>query len=160
METPSLDSWRKCSTCKKPIGFNKKYYVCSVSSCNGQRTGYVFCSVVCCEAHVPGARHRDSSAIEMTSPSSSGASTSAASAGARRILPVAAPQPSPRTGSHSSTEVLIVASKLKDYIRARSEMNTAAEVMDVLSDIVRRLADQAIAKAQQDGRKTVMRRDF
>jgi histone H3/H4 len=62
--------------------------------------------------------------------------------------------------STSSDEVLVVASKVKAYIRAKSGMNTSASVMDALSARVRRLADEAIARAQADGRKTVMDRDF
>src|SRR5690349_7509794 len=111
------DFWRKCSACKKPIGFNQKYYVCSVSTCNGQRTGYVFCSVFCWEVHVPGANHKSAAAVEKQSP------VKAAEA-ARRIIP------SSTTSSQSSVipkDILIVASKLKDYIRAKSDMNTSAD---------------------------------
>jgi hypothetical protein len=57
-------------------------------------------------------------------------------------------------------EILIVASKLKKYIRARSGMNTSDSVMDVLSARVRSLCDDAIVRAHEDGRKTVMDRDF
>ena len=57
-------------------------------------------------------------------------------------------------------EVLIVASKLKNYIRAKSGMNTSAAVTDILSEKVRELCDQAVEAAKRDGRKTVMDRDF
>ncbi len=57
-------------------------------------------------------------------------------------------------------DILIVASKLKDYIRARSDMNTSASVMDILSDIVRIECDRAIESARREGRKTVLDRDF
>lgn len=57
-------------------------------------------------------------------------------------------------------EVLVVASKVKAYIRARSGMNTSASVLDALSDRVRRLCDDAVERARGDGRKTVMDRDF
>jgi histone H3/H4 len=58
-------------------------------------------------------------------------------------------------------EVLVVASKTKDYIRASSGgMNTSAAVMKVLSDKVRELCNQAIARAKDDKRKTVMEKDF
>jgi hypothetical protein len=60
--------WRKCSSCKKPIGLGARYYTCSVSTCNGQRKGYVFCSVSCFEVHLPGARHKDAAAIEELAP--------------------------------------------------------------------------------------------
>ena len=57
-------------------------------------------------------------------------------------------------------EVLVVASKLKNYIRAQSGMNTSGTVMEVLSDRVRELCDRAIGNAKAAGRKTVMDRDF
>lgn len=57
-------------------------------------------------------------------------------------------------------EILVVASKLKNYIRAKSGMNTSASVLGVLSEKVQRLCDQAIENARADGRKTVKDRDF
>jgi histone H3/H4 len=57
-------------------------------------------------------------------------------------------------------EVLVIASRLKDYINARSEFSTSASVMDVLSDHLRILCERAIDNARADGRKTVMDRDF
>jgi histone H3/H4 len=57
-------------------------------------------------------------------------------------------------------EILIVASKLKNYVRAKSGMNTSGAVVEVLSAKVRGLCDQAIENAKRDGRKTVMDRDF
>ncbi len=159
MQTTETPSWRKCSSCKKPIGFNTKYYVCSVSTCNGERTGYVFCSVSCFEVHLPGARHKDAAAIESRSPASGGER-----APSRKIIASSGAPSATNFGGGTNTqvqrEVLIVASRLKDYITARSEMNTSAGVMDVLSDHVRVLADRAIDNARADGRKTVLDRDF
>ncbi|MBX7139192.1 MAG: hypothetical protein K1X83_14555 [Oligoflexia bacterium] len=60
----------------------------------------------------------------------------------------------------SEQDVLVVVSKLKNYIRAASEMNTSGNVAPKLSQIVRMLCDQAIQNAKNDGRKTVMDRDF
>lgn len=57
-------------------------------------------------------------------------------------------------------EVLIVASKLKNYIRNKSGLNTSSAVLEALSEKVRGLCDQAIESAKRDGRKTVMDRDF
>jgi histone H3/H4 len=57
-------------------------------------------------------------------------------------------------------EVLVVVSKLKNYIRLKSGLNTSGNVATVLSELVRRECDQAIEKAKSDGRKTVMDRDF
>lgn len=57
-------------------------------------------------------------------------------------------------------EVLVVISKLKNYIRAQSGMNTAGSVAGALSDHLRLLCDRAIENARKDGRKTVMDRDI
>jgi hypothetical protein len=163
-----IPSWRKCSSCKKPIGFSAKYYQCSVSTCNGQRTGYVFCSVPCFEVHLPGARHKDAAAMDAKSPAagsaaseSSASSSSAASAPNRKIIVGAATgAPSPASKNAIPRDVLIIASRLKEYIDARAEMNTSGQVMEVLSEFVRRACDRAIDNARREGRKTVMERDF
>ncbi len=144
--------WKKCSACKKPIGFGSAYYICSVLTCNGQRTGYSFCSVPCWDSHVPGARHKDAGALERVSPKRGIVASSAEAP--RKIVVSSGPSATvPR-------EILIVASKLKDYIRLKSEMNTSASVMDVLSEIVRMRCDEAIDQARREGRKTVLDRDF
>jgi hypothetical protein len=57
-------------------------------------------------------------------------------------------------------EVLVVVSKLKKYIRAKSGMNTSDGVVSVLSDHLRHMCDLAVQKATEDGRKTVLDRDF
>lgn len=64
------------------------------------------------------------------------------------------------TAGEETGEVLVVASKIKNYIRAQSGMNTSSAVMDALSRKIRKMCDQAIEHAKQDGRKTVMDRDF
>ncbi len=64
------------------------------------------------------------------------------------------------TNTTGGGEVLVVASKLKNYIREKSGMNTSAAVLDALSAKVRALCDQAIDNAKREGRKTVMDRDF
>ncbi|OFZ56371.1 MAG: hypothetical protein A2428_01355 [Bdellovibrionales bacterium RIFOXYC1_FULL_54_43] len=60
----------------------------------------------------------------------------------------------------ATKEVLVVASKVKNYIKTSSGLNTSSAVMEVLSDKVRQLCNEAIERAKQDGRKTVMDRDF
>ncbi len=57
-------------------------------------------------------------------------------------------------------ETLVVVSKLKSYVRERSGMNTSANVVPVLSEMIRKWCDTAIENAKNDGRKTVMDRDF
>ena len=66
MKNPGV--WRTCSNCKKEIRYGQIYYVCSVSTCNRKRTGLVFCSIGCWDAHLPLARHRQASAIEERAP--------------------------------------------------------------------------------------------
>lgn len=63
-------------------------------------------------------------------------------------------------GNEGKVEVLVVASKLKAYIREKSGMNTSAAVVEVLSNKLRSLCDEAIERARAEGRKTVMDRDF
>lgn len=153
--------WKKCSSCKKNIALGARYYVCSVSTCNGQRTGYVFCSVGCFEVHLPTARHKDAAAIEMKAPMT-GAPVAQAATGrdpTRKI--VSAPTPPGSAGKTSAPrEVLIIASRLKEFVQARADMNTSGQVVEVLSDYVRIICDRAIDNARADGRKTLMDRDF
>jgi hypothetical protein len=163
------EGWKRCSTCKTSIPFARDYYVCSVSTCTRKRSGFVFCSVDCWEAHLPMMRHREAWAVEETSPTADAwareqaaeqghddADDDPPSAPARRRIPVAAPAPEPA----APREILVVASRLKDYVRQRYGMNTSDAVLEVLSDRLRRLCDAAVARAREDGRKTVMDRDF
>jgi hypothetical protein len=120
----------------------------------------------CFERHLPGARHRDAGAISKVAPmtpDSPQAPTAGAAAtgGQRRIIASNQPQ----VGSamaHDKTpkEVLIIASRLKEYIQAKAQYNTSGDVMDYLSDYVRVITDRAIDNARAEGRKTVMARDF
>ena len=163
-------SWRRCSACKQPIALGAAYFVCSVSTCNRPRTGLVFCTVSCWEVHLPVARHREAWAEEKTAPrtpdtgekvaertgeKAAAKSAPAASRAPRRILPAApARQPDP------PPEILIVTSRLKEYVRARSGMNTSERVLGPLSEIVRKVCDEAIRSAESDGRKTILERDI
>jgi histone H3/H4 len=45
-------------------------------------------------------------------------------------------------------------------VRARVGYNTSDRVLEPLSDIVRRVVDEAIENARRDGRMTVMDRDI
>jgi hypothetical protein len=60
--------WRECSICHKEIGYGQLYHVCSVSTCNRKRTGLVFCSLDCWDAHLPDANHRNAWAVEERAP--------------------------------------------------------------------------------------------
>jgi hypothetical protein len=60
----------------------------------------------------------------------------------------------------SARDILVVGSKLKQYVRDRGGLNTSDSVMDTLSDRLRTLCDRAIRNARRDGRKTVLDRDI
>jgi histone H3/H4 len=66
----------------------------------------------------------------------------------------------PSIGDTSSKDILIVVSKMKDYIQKTAGLNTSGTVASVISDRVRALCDEAVRNATSDGRKTVMDRDF
>ena len=53
MSGPTTVFWKRCSSCKNAIGFERIYWVCNVSTCNRKRTGLVFCTVSCWDAHLP-----------------------------------------------------------------------------------------------------------
>lgn len=145
--------WRKCGSCKKEIGFNQVYQVCSV--CGGK---YAFCSVDCWDQHVPVMNHKNAWAEENRSPMRSEATNDQP---VRRI--VSSPAPVTNSSAKDSameTEILIVASKLKQYVKDKHDLSTSANVMEALSREVRRLTDRAAEKAKAEGRKTLMDRDF
>ncbi len=146
MATP----WKSCSSCKNAILHGQRYYLCSVSTCNSARFQLVFCSVACWDAHAPAMNHRGSAgALDARAPAEPGSPVEPE----RRIVrgPTSAREPE---------EVLIVASRLKDYVRDVADFNTSADVMEALSDIVRDATRDAIDRARAEGRRTVMGRDF
>lgn len=155
--------WRRCSACKKPIALGAVYWTCNVSTCNQKRTGLVFCTLSCWEVHLPGANHREAWAVERRAPTtpepgvaaSAGAAPASEPRGPRRIVV----SPPPKKPDPVPQEVLIVASRLKDYVRARSGYNTSDRVLEPLSEIVRRVVDQAIENARREGRITILDRD-
>ena len=59
----------------------------------------------------------------------------------------------------ADSEVLVVASKIKSYIKAQGDMKTSASVLNALSDRLRTMCNEAIESARSDGRKTVLDRD-
>jgi len=156
----SGETWRPCSACKQPIGLGATYWVCNVSTCNRKRTGLVFCSVTCWEVHLPEANHRETWAVEKSAPRVAEAGPKAAAGSTpkvrRRIVRESAAAPTADT----PREILIIASRLKDYIRAKSGFNTSDGVLSPISDAVRRLCDEAIANAARAERKTVLERDL
>jgi len=58
-----------------------------------------------------------------------------------------------------SGEILVVASKVKSFIREKSGCNTSAETIEAVSKVVEGILSTAIESAKSQGRKTVMARD-
>jgi hypothetical protein len=84
--------------------------------------------------------------------------------GQRRVV-TTTPTPAPTTDGGvvlsdvEDKDVLIVVSKLKKYIKDRSGFNTSDQIVDLLSDHVRAICDEAIRAAARNDRKTVLERD-
>lgn len=146
-------TWRACTSCKRPIAYGQTYWVCGVSTCNRPATGFVFCKPACWDAHIGVMNHRNAWCEERTAPKSAEPGPPTAEGPQRRV---ARPEAPPAEDG----EVLIIASRLKEYIDRKSGMNTSAEVLAALSEIVRRETDRAIERARADGRRTVKGRDY
>lgn len=158
--------FRVCSICRKEIGFEQTWYRCSVTTCNRGKTALFFCSVECWSAHVPVVRHRDAWAEQEKAPTRQAWLAQLQQEEEREARVPAVAQPA-GTGLDAvggdgdlPREVLVVVSKLKAYVRARSGFSTSDNVVDVLSEHLRELCKDAIRHAAMDGRKTVMDRDF
>ena len=154
--------WKTCNSCKKGISYRSNYYVCSVSTCNRKRTGYAFCSVDCWDAHVPMMNHREAWAEERTAPPPPTTTPESVTRRRRIVRPSGTrARQSPDLQSVQDKEVLVIASRLKAYVRQRSgDLSTSAEALEVLSDLIRQQCDDAIRRARMDGRRTVKGRDF
>jgi hypothetical protein len=113
---------------------------------------------------VPEARHRDAWAEQTLAPTRAECGATAAeqqSVQTRARVVASPPVPITRVSEpESDDDVLVVVSKLKRYIRTRSEMNTSDSVATPLSNYLRQLCNEAIRNAARDGRKTVLDRDF
>jgi len=175
------DAWRRCSACKTPIGLGAIHYVCSVSTCNRARTALVFCSVDCWEIHLPTERHRQAWAIEARAPAtpeprlepgqraprrsrSGGAGAGAgghagAGAGTASGGGHGGAERGSAGGAAGAPEILVVASRLKSYVRGRAGYNTSDAVLPKLSEAIRKLCDEAIRNARRAERQTVLDRD-
>ncbi len=157
----SGNQWRRCSACKTPIFHGAIYWACSVSTCNQKRTQLTFCSVDCWDIHVPIANHRESWAVEHHAPATEQLARDAESGKKRepkRVIAKSSPSGTP--SSTTAEEVLIVASRLKNYVRSRSDFNTSDRVLEPLSKLVRRIMEKAIQNARREGRQTVLDRDI
>jgi len=61
-------------------------------------------------------------------------------------------------GSSGEKEMLIVGTKVKNYIKSQDVMSSA-DVLTALNDAVYALLDKAVARAKSNGRKTVQGKD-
>lgn len=153
--------WRKCIVCKNEINFKTLYFKCSVDSCDKKRSPAQFCTVDCWDVHRSIMSHKSAGADEYESPSRESWLAQQASEPKVRIISNSPSKAaSPTSGNYNAEDVLVVVSKLKAYVKDRHDLNTAADVIPVLSDILREVCDEAITKARADGRKTLMARDF
>lgn len=152
--------WRKCIVCKNEINFSTKYYKCSVSSCDKKRSPAQFCTVDCWDVHRSIMSHKSAGADEYNSPTQTEYLSSLASEPKVRIVKQVSSRGSRELKDANTEDILIVVSKLKAYVKERSDLNTSADVMPELSRIIRQECDKAIEKANASGRKTLMARDF
>lgn len=139
--------WRRCSACKQDIPLGGEYFTCSVSTCNRKRTALAFCTVTCWEIHLPTERHREAWALEQRAPTRPEPLQDAVARVAKTAAEV------------DRGEILVVASKLKAYVRAVSGYNTSDRALPRLSDAIRKICDEAIRNARRAERETVLDRD-
>ena len=58
------------------------------------------------------------------------------------------------------SEILVVTSKVKTFIKENGDCNTASETIEAVSKVVEKILANAIQSAKGQGRKTVMARDI
>ena len=56
-------------------------------------------------------------------------------------------------------DLLVVVSKTKQYVRKSADLQTSAEVIDVLSQHLENILNKSAELAKKDKRKTLMARD-
>lgn len=167
--TDERNYWRKCSTCKKEIKFQAIYQICSVSTCKKS----AYCSVDCWDIHLPVMNHKSAWAEEMVAPTKADYEKEVENSSTRAPRRIIVNPKSENinnsvngnisefsdSGSYDR-DILIVASKLKKYVKDRYGLNTSSNVMEKLSDIVRDVCNDAARQAFSEERKTLMDRDF
>lgn len=62
-------------------------------------------------------------------------------------------------GGALMSDILVVSSKIKKFVREKAGFNTSAETLEALSQRVEKICADAIERARADGRKTVKARD-
>ena len=146
--------WRKCSACKKTIFLGGNYYICSISSCNKKSRPTQYCSPSCWDAHNAVMRHKDAGALKESAPQNPDHGN------LPKIIRDQSQSEFALINEKIDTDVLVVVSKVKKYIFDKSQMNTSTEIMDDLTSIIIKICNVAIANANREGRKTVLKRDM
>ncbi len=57
-------------------------------------------------------------------------------------------------------EILVVASKIKSYIKTVGDMKCSSRFIEILSEKVREICDEAVSNARSEQRKTVLDKDL
>jgi len=153
--------WRKCGSCKKEIEFSRTYQVCGVTACQK----HAYCSIDCWSLHNSIMNHKSGWCEDRLSPKKEAVTfnENGQREQPRRVIVNSSTSISSSSASKNTLQeedILIVVSKLKQYIKDKHDMNTSGSVMEILSHQVRRIVDGAAERARQEGRKTVMERDF
>lgn len=156
--------WRRCSNCKSEIALGAKYWICSVSTCQRVRSPIQFCKPDCWAVHNEIENHRDGWAVEKVAPRTADPAPSSPPTAAPKPAPKPAPSspPSPAaaaTAPADAAEILVVASRFKDFLSEVHGMRCSDDVFPTLSDHLRRLAREGVETARRASRKTLLDRD-
>lgn len=164
------ETWRTCTSCRLPIGFEVPHFRCSISTCNRKRTFLVFCSLPCWEAHREETNHRDGWAVTATSPTPElwraevGQDRARLAEKGRRADATAPETLAAKMDAQAGVkkgprEPLIVVTRFKDYVANKAPMSVSDGVFPVLSDHVREIVNRAAVLSVSHGRKTLLDRD-
>ena len=115
--------------------------VCSVSTCNQTRTALAFCTVSCWDAHLPVARHRERGPRSAPRPARRGGRREREAAPAR-ASGGATPPPPP-----AESEVLSSRAGSRSTSASNPRLSHLRRVLGPLSEIVKRVCDEAIRSA-------------
>ena len=157
--TRGFRRWRRCSSCKKEIGFTSDLLGLQRLDLQPQaHRARVLHDVVLGR---PPAAHEPPRGLGRGAPRAHARGVAARAGGRAEggAPPPRGPRPRPRRRRRrrrrapprrrapAEPEILVVVSKLKAYVRERSGMSTSDSVSELLSDRLRRMCDEAIQRA-------------
>ena len=156
--------WRRCSNCKSEIALGARYWICSVTTCQRVRAPIQFCKPDCWAVHNEIENHRDGWAVEKTAPADADVPAAPAAAPAPRAVASSPPRATRQAvaapaASADGTDVLVVASRFKEFLAEVHGVRCSDDVFLTLSEHLRRLARESIEAARRAGRKTLLDRD-